>query len=140
MKKISQNEGETRDIARELAMSAKPGDIFALFGDLGSGKTTFTKGFIAALGVNREVTSPTFVIMKKYDVSQVANLSEVYHLDCYRFQDENDAKVIGLDEIIEQGDNIILIEWPERIWPMLENKAHKVEFKYIDENSREISW
>jgi len=137
MKNVCQNSEETKAFAAQVAKTAKPGDIFALFGDLGSGKTTFSQGFIASFGVSKTVTSPTFVIMKKYAV-EGDRVREIVHLDCYRFQSEKDALAIGLDEFFERKDIIALVEWPERIWPLISDKARRLEFKYITENERLI--
>lgn len=135
MEFISKSEKETEDFASSLAKKAKAGDVLALFGDLGSGKTTFAKGFARALGVKSDVTSPTFVIMKKYPL----NKSKFFlHVDCYRFQNEDDAKGVGLDEYFQNKNFIILLEWPERIEGILPRKAKKIFFRYLNENERQI--
>jgi len=121
-----------------VADSACPGDVFALVGDLGSGKTTFAKGFAKALGIKKEITSPTFVISKVYPLSG-KNFSKLIHVDCYRLSGEEDAEAIGLSEYFQQKDSIILLEWPENIKDALPKKAKRIYFKYIDKNTREIN-
>lgn len=137
MEYISRNEKETYDIAEKIASSAQPGDVFALFGDLGSGKTTFTKGFAAFLGIKKHVTSPTFVISKEYEVLS-SPIEKLVHVDCYRLSCEEDAENIGLGEYLNGGKSILLLEWPEKIEKILPHNTKKIYFEYIDENTRKI--
>lgn len=141
MEYISHSEKETLEIAQEIAKNAKGGDVFALYGDLGSGKTTFTRYFAKALGVERNITSPTFVIMKQYQLPEPVNgIKNIAHLDCYRFNDAADAEAIGLLELIGKEDTILLIEWPEKIELLLPKQVKKIKFLYIDEDSRKIEY
>ena len=101
--------GATRALAAALADVARPGDVLALFGDLGAGKTQFAKGFAAGLGVAETVNSPTFVLMAEYD-----GRLRLFHLDLYRLADARDALAGGLiDE--RQADGVTVIEWAERL-------------------------
>ncbi len=139
MKYLSKSEKETSEIARKIADQIKGGDLLALRGDLGSGKTTFTKYLAKALGITEEVASPTFVIMKKYDFSKDGEDFKLVHIDAYRFNQVEDAESIGLDEIINDKQNITVIEWPEKIWPVIENRSKLIDFEYVNESSRKIS-
>jgi tRNA threonylcarbamoyladenosine biosynthesis protein TsaE len=108
--------------------------ILALGGDLGSGKTTFAQYFLRALGVKGKVTSPTFVLMKNYKlgiknyseqnaqyIGHTARYERAYHLDCYRLNKFGDLKAFDLKDILNVSQNIVLIEWPERIKKTLLN-------------------
>lgn len=134
MEIISKNEGDTAEIARKFAKKAKPGDIFALYGDLGSGKTTFVKYFAKEFGVEREITSPTFVIVKEYPAKQ----GILVHADCYRLGSKEDAEATGISDYFTRQDTVFLIEWPEKIEAILPNKAKKIYLEYIEEKKRKI--
>lgn len=110
----------------------------ALFGDLGSGKTTFVKALAKKLGVEKEITSPTFVIMKKYETNQ-GDIKELIHIDCYRLSSMEDAESIGFSEILERENAVIVLEWPERVWPLIKKRARKISFEYIDETKRKVT-
>ncbi len=101
-------------LARRIKESYLPGKealLLALKGDLGAGKTVFSKGFLSGFGIKR-VTSPTFVIMKRYKIrgSFVKNL---YHFDCYRLHSEDELKLLGISSIIKNPENVIIMEWPQ---------------------------
>lgn len=145
---VTKNEEETRKVAKTLLKEwfslNKKNDsswLVCLRGDLGGGKTTFAKGLAEELGVKETVGSPTFVIMKKYISSKSANKKYIlYHFDCYRIHDPKDVLDLGWEEIIEGKNNIILVEWPERIEKVLPEKKLNVKFDFIDETSRSISF
>jgi len=139
MEFISKSEKETIEFASEIAKTAKPGDIFTLEGDLGSGKTTFAKGFALGLGIKKAITSPTFVIMKKYDVSgNPNNIERLVHLDCYRFGYPSEIESVGLSEYYSDGESVILLEWPEKADLPDDANTHEILFEYLDENRRKI--
>ncbi|MCX6808382.1 MAG: tRNA (adenosine(37)-N6)-threonylcarbamoyltransferase complex ATPase subunit type 1 TsaE [Candidatus Berkelbacteria bacterium] len=140
MKIITKSEQETTDFAKKIASLAKPGDIYALKGDLGSGKTVFSKGFLRSFGVEKNITSPTFVIMKKYDLLNNSKVREILHIDCYRFNGPEDALSIGLDEYLQDDNIIMLIEWPEKIWSLVQDRAKLIQFEYLEGDKREISY
>lgn len=140
MEYLSKSEKETYQIAKDLAQKAQPGDIFTLEGDLGSGKTTFIKGFAKALGIKNEVTSPTFVLLKKYKVlNSNRGIQNLIHVDCYRMDSPEDAYSIGLDEFFGDKEAIILIEWPSKITSLLPKRTKKIKFEYINTSTRKIS-
>jgi tRNA threonylcarbamoyladenosine biosynthesis protein TsaE len=142
MEYISKSEKETYSIAAKLAKKTRGGDIFALQGDLGSGKTTFTKGFARELGVLRDVTSPTFVIVKNYPLHLVKGKKPtadyLIHADCYRLSSAEDAEAVGLSDYFQDKNVISLLEWPENIKKLLPKRAIHINFKYIDEQTRLI--
>jgi tRNA threonylcarbamoyladenosine biosynthesis protein TsaE len=112
--------------------------IVALYGDLGSGKTSFVQGVAKALGVEKTVISPTFVIERVYPlVGQT--WENLVHIDCYRFENKSEADSINLHEVMEDPRNLIFIEWAEKIEDKLPPNISKIYFKHIDENIRRIT-
>ncbi len=148
MKKTIKNLEEMEVFARGVAEGILNGGvlekatIIALYGDLGSGKTTFTKSFISAFGVKQTVTSPTFVIEKVYKLggraSKLGGFKHIIHIDAYRLSSGEEMKELGWEEISNDPKNIILIEWPEKIGDILPKNVNKINFKFIDENKREV--
>ncbi|MCI6860290.1 MAG: tRNA (adenosine(37)-N6)-threonylcarbamoyltransferase complex ATPase subunit type 1 TsaE [Clostridia bacterium] len=128
------NEEKTKQLATDFAKRLKPGDLVVLNGDLGAGKTTFTRYTFEALGAKGVVNSPTFAIMKVYE----SPVAELYHFDTYRI-DVNEAIESGFDEILSNRQGkIIFIEWSENIAPLLQNITYTINLKYLTENEREI--
>lgn len=102
---------ETIQLAAGLAKEMHPGDVIALEGDLGAGKTQFARGLVQGLGGDgRAVSSPTFVLMNIYDTPTL----KVYHLDAYRVGGEEDLEAIGFPELLEQG-GLVVVEWWQRV-------------------------
>ncbi len=132
MKYIVRSLEDTRKIANDFASSLKVGDTVLLNGDLGAGKTTFTKFVFESLGVKDIVNSPTFAILKSYEGKY-----RLHHFDTYRISTE-EAIEAGFDEILADKDSIIFIEWSENIAPLLPKKVKIVNIKLLDENTREI--
>lgn len=113
--------------------------LVCLYGDLGGGKTTFVQGLAEELGVKEAVNSPTFVIMKKYVSAKAANKKYIlYHFDCYRISSYKDVVDLGWEETISGENNIIVVEWPEKIKKILPKGRLNIEFEFIDENTRKI--
>ena len=112
---ILNSEEETRALGAALARSARAGDIITLSGPLGAGKTALARGFIEALGRERDVPSPSFAIVQAYDDLD----PPVWHVDLYRIEDPSEIEELGLDAA---ADAVLLVEWPERAgtdaWPM----------------------
>ncbi|MEK7139014.1 MAG: tRNA (adenosine(37)-N6)-threonylcarbamoyltransferase complex ATPase subunit type 1 TsaE [Patescibacteria group bacterium] len=146
MVKISKNERGTRKIARDLALrvvKVKNPVTIALEGELGAGKTTFVKGFAKALGIKTKIKSPTFTLMKKYPVKLMGlsayELTSLIHLDCYRVRDHRDLATLDLKSIFNSPENIVLIEWPERVSKILPKKLIRVHIDHLDKNKRKIT-
>ncbi len=114
--------------------------ILGLRGDLGAGKTTFTKGVAKALGVKDVVTSPTFVIEKIYKLPNNVGFSRLIHIDAYRLYNSNELLHIGWNDIVNDPQNLILVEWPEKVIDILPKDMMTVQFKFIDENTREVDY
>src|SRR5690349_2246127 len=107
------DEAATAALAAHLAAVARPGDVIALKGELGAGKTSFARAFIRALGGTGEVPSPTFTLVQVYDVQP----APVWHFDAYRLRDPEEAWELGIEDGFAEG--ISLIEWPERLGALL---------------------
>ncbi|MGD0977344.1 MAG: tRNA (adenosine(37)-N6)-threonylcarbamoyltransferase complex ATPase subunit type 1 TsaE [Minisyncoccia bacterium] len=145
----SKSEKETGEIARKLAEQIVSREIvalrqaqdkaivIALEGELGAGKTTFIKAFAKALGVKEKLTSPTFVIMRKFIVHDL-RFKNLYHVDAYRLNSGEELKPLGIEEIIADPENIIMIEWAERVRDILPKKHISVHIDHIAENKRKI--
>lgn len=132
MKKKIKSLQEMHDLAVDFAQTLKNGDVVLLFGDLGAGKTTFTQFVFSELGVKEIVNSPTFSILKSYN-----GKFTFHHFDTYRISVE-EAIEAGFDEVLEDENSVIFIEWSENIKPLLPSKTIRVYIKYLDENTREV--
>ncbi len=115
---------ETYAVGEQLAGAAQPGEIYALSGDLGVGKTVFTKGFAAGLGIREPVNSPTFAILQIYESGRLP----LYHFDVYRIEEPEEMEEVGLDEYLF-GKGVCLIEWPEQIADFLPESTRVVRIR-----------
>jgi len=119
---ISKNEQETTNFGRKIAASLHGGDIIALHGDLGAGKTTLIKGIATHFGIN-DVVSPTFTLMQVYQIQNSKfKIENFVHIDTYRLNNEQELTTIGIADYLGAPDTICLIEWPEKIPNLLKNK------------------
>ena len=128
---LSRSEKETAEIAARLAKQLKSGDIVALYGTLGAGKTAFCRGFIQSLLPETEVPSPTFTLLQTYDTPSFP----VYHFDMYRLKSPEEAYEIGIEDAFAEG--VSLIEWPEKIGSVLPKKHIRVHIRFKG-NNRQI--
>ena len=133
MKKVylSESDADTERIATELAESIEPGDMVALFGGLGVGKTAFCRGFAKGIGYNGEVTSPTFAIVHEY----LGGRLNIYHFDMYRIESFDELYSTGYFEYLESG-GVVITEWSENIENVLPNKYYRVEMSNPEQNDR----
>lgn len=127
---VSNSREETHAFAKEYAKTLKAGDTVLLDGDMGAGKTVFAKGVAEGLGIQEEVTSPTYAYMNDYD-------GVLFHYDCYRIESVEQAERLGLADYFDMG-GICLVEWSQNIAPLLPRIAKRVQIKKLDENKREI--
>jgi tRNA threonylcarbamoyladenosine biosynthesis protein TsaE len=125
---------ETESVAATIADECRGGEVIALSGDLGAGKTQFVRGLVRALGGEpRAVSSPTFVLLNVYDGGRLT----VYHLDAYRVSGADDFEAIGFTELLEQG-GVVAVEWPERVASLLPARIWRVQLTALDETRRLI--
>ena len=127
----SNSENETKEFAKKFASKLNKGDVLVLSGNLGSGKTKFTEGFLSYFGLEDEISSPTFTIVNEYHQSNI----NIYHFDVYRLEDSSEFYAIGGEEYFEKG--ICIIEWGELIEDALPKKYIKINFSRNSENENE---
>ena len=140
MKSLSKGPAETRDFAKTILESLSPSSkatILALEGELGAGKTNFAQEVGHILGVTENMHSPTFVIMKIYSIDW-KGFKNLIHIDAYRIEKESELEHLGWQEMINEPENLILIEWPENVPGLIPSDAKRISFKVIDESTREI--
>jgi len=132
---------ETQKLGFEFAHKLRGGEVLALHGDLGSGKTTFVQGLAKGLGIAGHVISPTFIIMRTYAIrnSQFA-IRNFYHVDLYRIEGEEDAEGLGLLDLFDDRENIVVIEWPDKIENLLPENRIDLYFEYKGDDKREIRY
>jgi len=123
-------------LGKEVASSLTGGEIFALSGELGSGKTTFVQGFAEGLGVSGRIISPTFILMRKYGVDD----KDFYHIDLYRLEGniKNEVINLGLADVWAKPENIVVIEWAEKIKKMVPKSARWIKFENLGGDRRKI--
>jgi len=140
--KSAQETAETgAQIARDLTRGAhaRP-HIFCLYGDLGSGKTTFTQGFAKALGITSRLLSPTFIIVRRYDIlSSGATEKFLYHIDLYRMKNMADMEELGLTEIFMDPGSIVVVEWAEKLTENLPEDRTDIWFSVDQEGKHHIT-
>lgn len=135
MKFISQNEQETRNIAKQIGEKLNPGDVILFTGEMGAGKTAFTKGLAEFFGTDEDVSSPTFALVHEYP-----GKVPIFHFDLYRIFGYDDLYAVGFFDYLDRG-GIIVVEWSENV-PELENELEsviKIDIRKLSENEREIS-
>ena len=127
---ISTSREQTQAFAREYAKTLKGGDVVLLDGDMGAGKTVFAKGIAQGLGIEEEVTSPTYAYMNDYD-------GRLFHYDCYRIESVEQAESLGLADYFDMG-GICLVEWAQNIAPLLPPTVKRIRIEKRGENERAI--
>lgn len=148
---ITNSNEETKQLAGQLASLLKGGEAIALYGDLGSGKTTFTQGLARALRVKEKVQSPTFVIVKSYNIKHktpvveqgslrgtACNIKKLIHADLYRLRSAEEIQELGITEYFNQPESLVLIEWPEIMKKYLPSNTIKIKFEHLEEDKRRI--
>ncbi len=123
--------------ARELSLNTAT--IITLHGDLGAGKTTLVQEIAKQLGIKENIVSPTFVIMKKYECVD-GKFKYLIHIDAYRLEKSEELLKLGWQELIEDRNNLIILEWPENVVDCIPKDVLKVEISHIDENTRTIKF
>jgi tRNA threonylcarbamoyladenosine biosynthesis protein TsaE len=124
---------ETIEFGRRLATELRAGDVVALTGEIGAGKTCLVKGIALGLGVAQDVTSPTFTIIHEYCGGRLP----LYHVDLYRLESTQQMIAIGIEEYL-RGDGVTVIEWAEKIEALLPERTKRVRMEVVGENARRI--
>lgn len=133
MEFITKSSEETITLGKKIGSLLKPNEVIALYGFLGSGKTTLTSGIACGLGVKGQITSPTFILINEFD-----GKIPIYHLDLYRIENISEIKDLGIDEYFNKG-GVCVIEWPEKLRDLLPINAKKIKIEMLDETIRKIS-
>lgn len=132
---------EMGELAAAFVASLRPkkekAAIIGLSGELGSGKTTFVQHVARALGVRKTITSPTFVILKQYEVCK-GQFRQLVHVDAYRLENADELTKLSWDIYIRDPENLILVEWPEHVMDALPSDTPIAQFTFIDDTTREI--
>jgi len=140
---ISKNIKHTEKIAKEFIKQILKNEnslsatVVCLFGDLGTGKTFFTQAVAKLLGIKRKVNSPTFVIIKNYEL-KITNYKKLIHIDAYRLKNEKELLHLGWEEIIANPGHLIFIEWPENVIKAMPKKHHKVSISHTPKGYRKF--
>lgn len=161
---ITNSAEETKALGASVVKNLQGVNVIALHGELGSGKTTFVQGLAKGLEIKKRIISPTFIIVRKYEVPQPYSSSEsgsagesrsnnsrpalpagrqarmihFFHIDLYRITSESELEGLGIREIIEDPNNLVAIEWAEKMGEMLPKRRIDIHFEYIDEDKRKI--
>ena len=141
MKRVTNSLEETQAFAKEclqtLTETKDQAIVVGLYGNLGAGKTAFTKCLAKELGINIPVTSPTFVIQKIYETNHPF-LKRLIHIDAYRLKNGRELQELNFEEIVNNKNNIVVIEWPENVKDILPVDHIKIYCEFIDENTRQF--
>ena len=130
---VLKNETDTRALGAKLAGEMEPNQVYALIGDLGTGKTTLAKAIARGLGVSETLTSPTFTIVQEYETGRLP----LYHFDVYRVSDEDELFEIGLEDYFHKG-GVCLIEWADLIEDLLPEGTVTIRLAYGEEEGERI--
>jgi len=148
---------QTIALGKKLAKTFKGGEVIALFGELGAGKTTLVKGIAAGLGIRKVITSPTFLLMRVYPLRPPAptrrrrgersaasptrheKIKTLVHLDCYRIKNAAEISALGLEEYLGRDDAAVVIEWPEKIKKLLPRQMMSITLQSKQATNRTIT-
>lgn len=133
IKIISKSEKETKLLAKKVASSLKGGEILALIGELGAGKTFFTQSLAHILGVKEKITSPTFILLKTYRATG-KKIKKIYHLDAYRLKSANDLTDLGILEFLGAKKSLTVIEWADKVKKILPAKTLFIKIKILSKD------
>jgi tRNA threonylcarbamoyladenosine biosynthesis protein TsaE len=129
---------QTKKLGLLLAEELSGGEILCLSGDLGAGKTTFTQGLLKGLKIKGPYTSPTFAIIKHYELkAKSQKLKDIYHIDAYRVSSK-DLLELGFKDFAGKQDSVTVIEWPEKVSKLIPTNALWIDFQWLSEKERKI--
>ena len=134
---ITTSSEETRKLGEKIARELLSKRVFGLKGELGSGKTTFLQGFAKGLGIKEKVLSPTFVILKKFQIS--GRFKNLYHIDCYRIKKPKELLDLEFKEIVSNPQNVVVVEWADQVKKIMPKNTVWIKFDFIDEEKRKIT-
>ncbi|MBI3955458.1 tRNA (adenosine(37)-N6)-threonylcarbamoyltransferase complex ATPase subunit type 1 TsaE [Candidatus Gottesmanbacteria bacterium] len=137
MRYITNNSDDTSKIGKKIAAGLKGGEVFCLYGELGAGKSVFTRALINYFLPGIRILSPTFIIVRQYNIA-INKKKTIYHLDLYRLSKTTEFQDLGMTENFHHPDTIMVIEWADRIKNSLPPKRTDISFKILGDNQREI--
>lgn len=140
---ITQSFEETQRMGEEFARNSlgkkDKAMVVALYADLGGGKTTFVQGMAKGLGIKKRLISPTFILLREYKINnKELGFMSFYHIDLYRLEDEKQIEGLGIKEILDDPQNVVAIEWAERMGSLLPEKRIDIKFEQLEEDKRKI--
>lgn len=140
METITRGSKATQKLGESIGNSLKGGEVLALTGELGSGKTTFIQGLTKALDPSIRIISPTFIIMRQYDIDY-GKIKNLYHVDLYRLEGdlEDELENLGLTDEWGRSENVFVIEWAEKAKKYLPQNTKWINFEHLSENERKIN-
>ena len=138
-KSIEDTKRFAQDFLAKLPVDNKQATVVGLYGNLGSGKTTFTQCVAEILGVEEHLTSPTFVIMKRFKIKDL-RFKDLIHIDAYRLKSGDELRKLGFEELLRDPKNLILIEWADLVADILPKDHIKLYFEFVDDLTRKISF
>lgn len=140
-KKIEDTEKIAKDFLKHTVsrVTLDTACVVGLSGDLGTGKTTFTQFIAKNLGIKIKIKSPTFIIIKNYEL-KIKNFKKLFHIDAYRLKNHKELLNLGWEEIISKPENLIFIEWPENVKKAMPKKHHKISIKHTKEGHRKFKF
>ena len=131
---ITNSANDTIEFGKSVARAVEKGAVISLVGDLGAGKTTFTKGVARGRGIMDNVTSPTFTILNEYAGEE----KRLYHFDFYRIEDPDELVELGFEDYFPSADGLTIVEWVEKAPSVLPKKFYQITFEKIDDDKRKI--
>lgn len=135
---LSKSKSQTEKLGLEFSKKLKPRDVVCLYGELGSGKTTFVKGLARGLNVRSRVISPTFIIIRTHLVAGSEEIDNLYHVDLYRLENLKQIREVGIKDLLRDKKGVTLIEWPEKAERLLPSNRWEIFFTQKDVSTREI--
>lgn len=139
MKNIFKSEKETLDFAKGFAKKLKGGEVIGLTGELGAGKTVFAKGLAKGLGIKKNIQSPTFLLMKVYDIEKPGKIKFLVHIDAYRLKSFRELHDIGISDWLERKDVVTVIEWIQNVSSIFDKKKiMDIQIDFGKENDSRI--
>lgn len=133
---------DTIKIASDFAKTLKGGDVVALYGELGSGKTTFVQAVAKALGIRKQIVSPSFILVRSYEIPKnntSKSAGRLVHIDLYRLESADDLRSVDLSELASDSGSLVMIEWAQRAKRVLPEKRIDIHMVYKRESEREIT-
>ncbi len=135
-KSIQETQIFAEQYIKSLSIKDDEANVIGLYGNLGSGKTAFTKCLAKELGIDEVITSPTFVIMKIYETKH-SDFKRLIHIDAYRLESGRELQTLDFESLVRNKNNLIVIEWPENVKDILNLDHKKIHCNFIDENTRQ---